>query len=465
MNKIIPIVIALVLNNISGIAQNSNTEPNINAIIDSMLYSKDNGFAGSKNIIGASVGVYWQGKTYYYSYGYANREKKIKVDSNTIFEIGSNTKVFTGLLFSEEISKKRMDGNDYIDKYVEVNDNIKNKVRLIDIANHMSGLPTFHDSESLAELINKDTSKDPLMMITDDYMLSVLKRVDSLHAYGKYNYSNFGFGLLGYILQKESGFTYDKLLRKDICLPLNLPHTFATSDTNNRNMANGYIIGERAPFINLCKAMQGAGAIKSNITDMMTFIKFQLNGNAQLNDALEISQRKYYNSENLKIAMGWHIGEIYNAEIYEMRGDTYGASSVMLFDKAHKFGFVLLLNSANSGVTQRSMSTFLAKVLDNTSDFQKRFNEPEIQISNEILNKYKGTYELEPGFDGEVTIDGGTLSLQLTGQPKGKFKSVENNWFTMEKYNCQLEFVLNDKGECNEMIIHQNGQDITCKRK
>jgi hypothetical protein len=124
-----------------------------------------------------------------------------------------------------------------------------------------------------------------------------------------------------------------------------------------------------------------------------------------------------------------------------------------------------LLNAASSGTTERAMNTILSKVLDNKSDFQKRFAKPEITISKDILNKYVGVYELEPGFDGTVTIDGSKLCLQLTGQPKGEFKSAEDNWFTMEKYNCQLEFVTNDKGLCNKMIIHQNGQDIECKRK
>jgi len=458
------IIIFLSCNAISFAQNNKTAQPDINAIVDSMMYGND-GFVSNKKIIGASIGVYYDGKTYNYSYGYADREKKIKVNNATQFEIGSNTKVFTGLMLSSEIAQGKMDSNDFIEKYVEVNPNIKHKVRLTDIANHISGLPTFHDSESLAELMAQDTTKDPLSLVTDAYMLSVLKKVDSLHNYGQYEYSNFAVGILGYILQKKEHTSYDKILQAIICKPLGLNNTTASLDTISTKVAKVYAHGERAPYIALCNTMLGAGAIKSDITDMMTFIKFQLHGNPLMNDALTISQKKYYNGEHLQIAMGWHIGDIYNSEIYTMRGDTYGASSLMMFDKAHKIGLVVLLNSANSGVVERCQNTFLAKVLNNTSDFQKRFQKPAIIINKTILEKYAGIYELQPGFDGTVTIEDGQLYLQLTGQPRGMFKSVEENWFTMEKYNCQLEFEKNDNGVCNTMVIHQNGQDISCKRK
>jgi len=147
----------------------------IDATVQKILYG-ENGFTKNKSIVGAAIGIYWQGQTHYYSYGLSDKEKNIKADSTTLFEIGSNTKVFTGLMLSAEIAKGKLDNTDYIDKYVPVNKKISNKVRLIDIANHKSGLPTFHDSISLAELSLKDTTKDPLMLVTDEYVLSVLNR-------------------------------------------------------------------------------------------------------------------------------------------------------------------------------------------------------------------------------------------------------------------------------------------------
>lgn len=438
--------------------------PDINKICDSLLNGQE-GYKTNKNIIGAAIGVYYEGKPYYYTYGYANKEKGQKVDKNTLFEIGSNTKVFTGLMLSSEIARGKMDSNDYIDKYVEVNSKLKHKVRLSDIANHISGLPTFHDSESLADLIAKDTSRDPLQLLTDDFSLKTLRTVDTLHNYGSYEYSNFGVGMLGYILQKQEGKTYDQLLQQMVCKPLGMENTIAKADSTGATVAQGYFRGEKAPFINLCSTMQGAGAIQSNIVDMLGFIRFQVEGKPGMNDARAISQRNYYQSKNLQIAMGWHVGEIFNTDIYEMRGDTYGASSLMFFDKEHNWGGVILLNSANSGVTQRTMMTLLSKVLDGQSEFQKRFAMPAINPGKDVLGKYAGVYELQPGYDGTVTIDGDTLCLQLPQQPKVPFKTVSPNWFVVEKLNCQLEFTVNEKGICEKMVLHQNGQDITCQRK
>ena len=440
------------------------SSPNITAILDSLINGHEIGLVNNKSVIGASIGVYWKGKIYYKNYGLANKEKKIAVTGNTQFEIGSNTKVFTGLMLSSEMADKRMSGDDFIDKYVSVNRNIQQKVRLTDIANHISGLPTFHDSASLAELILKDTSKDPLMLVTDDYMLSVLKKVDTLHDYGNYEYSNLGVGLLGYILQQKEHATYNQLLQHMICKPLGMINTTASADTSNSLLARGYYRKERAPFINLCTSMQGAGAIRSNITDMMAFIQFQLNGNPALQKALIISHTNYYNGKNLQIAMGWHVGKTYDATVYEMRGDTYGASSLVMFSKEKELGLVVLLNSANSGVTQNIANTIMSKLLD-TSGSQNKFAMPEIVVDKKNLDAYVGVYELQPGFDATVSLDNGKLALQLTGQPGLPFKAVAQNWFVMEKYNCQLEFSPIEQGVCKQFILYQNGEAIPCKRK
>lgn len=442
----------------------NNPDKNVPTILDSLLYGHENGFVTNKSIIGATIGVYWKGKTYYRSYGLADGERQVKADTNTMFEIGSNTKVFTGLMLSTEIAEDKMSGDEFIDKYVAVNKGIQNKVRLTDIANHISGLPRFHDSASLAELIAKDTTKDPLQLLTDEYTLSVLKRVDTLHNYGKYEYSNLGVGLLGYILQKKENASYEELLQRMICHPLHLKNTTALSDTNSEMLAKGYHKGARAPFINLCATMQGAGSIKSNVVDMMSFVKYHMNGGADAQQVLSIDHKKYYNGEDLQIAMGWHIGKKYGAEIYEMSGDTYGASSLMMFDKKDDLGVVILLNSANSGVVGRAKNAILAKLLD-TSNSQNRFALPEIAVDKKILETYVGTYALEHDLDATILAEDGKLAIQLTGQPKVVFKAVQNNWFVMEKYQCQLEFLKNDKGNCEEFNLYQNGHMVNCKRK
>lgn len=449
-----------------AIAQKSEAgrDNKVPAILDSLLYSQEYGFTSNKSVIGAAVGVYWKGKTYYRCYGMSDKERQIKTDTSTLFEIGSNTKVFTGLMLSAEIAAGKVSGSDFIDKYVAVNKGIQGKVRLTDIANHISGLPTFHDSASLAELIMKDTTKDPLMLLTDDYTLSLLKRVDTLHNYGSYEYSNLGVGLLGYILQQGDQTSYDRLLQLLICGPLQLRNTTAAFDTSSERLARGYFRGERAPFINLCSTMQGAGAIKSCITDMLRFVQCQLKGNAVLQKALLISHKKYYNGENMQIAMGWHVGKMYDAEIYEMRGDTYGASSLMMFDEKDDLAIVILLNSANSGVVGRAKNTILEKLLD-ASGSLNRYSLPEIVVDKNILERYVGKYNLQADVDATVSIENGKLAVQLTGQPAIVFKAVEDNWFVMEKYGCQLEFVRDAKGSCEEFNLYQNGYKVSCKRK
>lgn len=148
--------------------QSTSKDQRIMSIVDSTLYGR-RGFKHNKDIIGASIGIYWKGKTYLFNYGLADRERNIPVTDETLFEIGSNTKVFTGLLLARELASNTVNEQTLIDTFIPVNASIHNRIRLIDLADYTSGLPTFHDSASLAELEQID-SNYTLDLITEDYL-------------------------------------------------------------------------------------------------------------------------------------------------------------------------------------------------------------------------------------------------------------------------------------------------------
>ncbi len=84
------------------------TEKDIKNIVDTIFYGYENGYINNKSVAGAAIGISWKGKTYCYSYGLADRERNIRVTNSTSFEIGSNTKVFTGLMLASPITSADM---------------------------------------------------------------------------------------------------------------------------------------------------------------------------------------------------------------------------------------------------------------------------------------------------------------------------------------------------------------------
>lgn len=450
------------------ISDDSTNAKIVNATVDSLLYGR-RGFDKHTDVSGASIGVFYKGKDYFFSYGYADKEIKTLVDTATIYEIGSNTKVFTALLLANEISKETIRIDDHVDKYFETNPAIQNKIRVIDLATFTSGLPTLHDSESLAPLEQID-SLYPLDVVDSSYIVGLLSKTTHLTDYGKYAYSNASFGLLGYLLGKVNNTTYEHLLTNELLRPLQLNHTTCLLDTNNIHMSKGYADGERAPY-GVFTGLMAAGSLKSTVTDMMRFLKYEKGVGSPLRNAIEISQRIYTTNDDpelntpVDIAMGWHVTKIDHDVIYVMRGDTYGYSSIMFFDKNRELGGIVLLNSANSDIASSSLVRILSPIIESSADYKQRFEQPEKNLSDKVLQSYTGSYTLMPGVLIDVTTQKGSMYVQITGQPKGKVIAVSDNLFVSKANKAEFEFVKDNEGNVTKLVLYQRGQTISAMKK
>lgn len=436
----------------------------VTSIVDSVFYGS-RGFKNNKDIVGASVGIYWKGKIYTFNYGLADREQHIPVSNETLFEIGSNTKVFTGLLLADEIVNGKVTGQTFIDSFVPVNKHIRNRIRLIDLADYTSGLPSLHDSASLAEL-EKTDSVHPLDLVTDEYLLKTVASTEDLPGYGHYEYNNFSFGLLGYILCRMNSMPYDALVRNRIFMPLAMRHSYAGKDSTNMPLARGYKDGAREPFLGI-SGLAGAGIIKSDINDMMQFIKYQVDGGSSIDNVLSVAAKPYHNEPDMemKTALGWHIGRKYGGDYYMMRGDTYGASSAMAFSRDKKFGLVILLNCASSSLTQSLASRLQVRIVEGDPEFVQAYRSMrEVKVDRKILESYEGNYSLAD-MKMHVTVSGDQLYIQLAGQEKEQVKAVSDRMFNSREVIASFEFKVNKNGKTEKLVLHQNGQELPFVRE
>ncbi len=94
--------------------------------------------------------------------------------------------------------------------------------------------------------------------------------------------------------------------------------------------------------------------------------------------------------------------------------------------------------------------------------YDKPFKIPEskaeIKVSTEILNKYIGTYEVVPEFKIEVNVENGQLVAQATGQPKFELFAQKENYFFLKAVEAEVEFVSNDKGVVEKLVLYQGGR-------
>ncbi|MEO8384376.1 MAG: serine hydrolase domain-containing protein, partial [Betaproteobacteria bacterium] len=199
--------------------------------------------------------------------GMARPGEAVKPDD--LFEIGSVTKTFTGLLLAIADEKGEVRLDDPVEKFlpdgIKLRDSADAPIRLADLATQRSGLPR------LASNMQPKDPKDPYADYTERDLLDFVKTFTPTRARNaEYEYSNIGFGLLGYVLTRAAKVTsYEELLTTRILQPLNMTSTTSDPKKFTARLAQPHDAkGQPTPAWDLPLAHAGAGAIRSTAGDM-----------------------------------------------------------------------------------------------------------------------------------------------------------------------------------------------------
>lgn len=386
------------------------------------------------------------------------------VGGDTIFEIGSATKVFTSLLLADAVARGEVKLDDPVAKYlpstVKVPEHGGKKITLIDLATHTSGLP---------RLPSNLKPKDPTNPYAD---YTVAQLYDFLSSYelprdpgSKYEYSNLGAGLLGHVLALRAGTDYATLLRTRITAPLSMKNTvIALTDAQKAKLTPGHNAQlQRVPNWDLT-TLAGAGAIRSTADDLLTFISANLGiTKSPLSAAMAsmLNTRRPTGSTGLEIALGWHIRTKGDSQIVWHNGGTGGYRSFIGFDPKRGAGVVVLSNtSTEAGVDDIGMH-----ILDPSSPLKAAPKvRKEIAVDPKVLDGLTGRYELAPGFILNVTREGTHLMTQATGQGKVEVFPESPKEFFLKVTDAQLSFQTDESGHATGLVLHQGGRDVPAKR-
>jgi CubicO group peptidase (beta-lactamase class C family) len=297
--------------------------------------------------VGIVVGAITPCGTEYYSYGHLTASGDRPVDEDTVFEIGSVTKVFTTILLADMVERGEVSLDDPIEQYLP--DNVKistpndRPIALAHLATHTSGLGTMPDSFTPADENNPWAD------------FSVEKLYDTLANYPirrnsgtRYEYSNLGMGLLGHILELQSEMTYEELVVERVANELGMPDTrISLPYKMRRRLATGH--DESGPVANWdIRAVEGAGALRSTARDMLTFLAANVGlKESRLLPAMQTTHEPQHRagSPNMHIGLGWHIRTNGDTEIVEHHGATGGYWSFVGFIEDEQTGVVVLTNS------------------------------------------------------------------------------------------------------------------------
>jgi CubicO group peptidase (beta-lactamase class C family) len=229
-----------------------------------------------RHATGMVVGIVGPSGRRVIAYGTMAKDDKRPMNGDTLFEIGSLTKVFTSLVLADMVQHGEVSLDDPVAKYlpagVKVPERGGRSITLVDLATHTSGLPRIPNNMRPKDFANPyaDYSAERLYQFLGAYSLP--RDIGS-----QYEYSNLGAGLLGLALARRAGTSYEALIRSRICDPLGMSGTrVSLSPELKARLATGHD-ATLAPRPNWdFDALAGAGALKSSANDLLNLLSMHL---------------------------------------------------------------------------------------------------------------------------------------------------------------------------------------------
>jgi len=415
--------------------------------------------------VGIVVGVIEPPGRRIVAYGSLNQGYPRPLNGDTIFEIGSVTKVFTSLVLSDMVQRGEVALSDPVAKYLPAGVKVPERggrvITLVDLSTHTSGLPRLPSNLQPKDPANPyaDYSVEQLYQFLSSYQLT--RDIGS-----QFEYSNLGGGLLGHALARRAGMDYEALVRSRITVPLGMNSTgIALTPEMKARLATGHNDKLAAvPNWDL-PTLAGAGALRSSANDMLTFLAANLgyvkSPLAPAMAAMLSVRRSTGGPKGGEIGLGWLITKPADDEIVWHNGGTGGYRSFVGYNPKTRVGIVVLSNTF-TGAGVDDIGTHL---LDSHAPLLPAPKEhKEFSVDPKIFDGYMGRYQLAPDFILTVTREGDQLFAQATGQPKFPIFPESQRDFFLKVVDAQITFETDANGRATSLALHQNGANMPAKR-
>ena len=383
------------------------------------------------------------------------------LDGNSVFEIGSISKVFTATALAELVQQGKVKLTDPVQQYLPASVHVPTRngkqITLGSLAEQNSGLPrlpsNFHPADPADPYV--DYGVPQLYEFLSGYQLT-------RDPGAEFEYSNLGVGLLGHALSLATGKSYEELERTLVWAPLGMDHTaIMLTPWMKSHLAVGHDEkGNVVPNWDL-NVLVGAGGIRSTTNDMLKFAAANVHperGALQRAMAFAQQERAPAGSPQMRIGLNWmnlHVGA---DTIVWHNGGTGGYRSFIGLLPSRNMAVVILTNSTGEGADDIGMH-LLDPALPLVPKPAPAKQRTAITLPAATLERYVGTYQLAPNFVIEVTADGDALYGQPTGQQKFRLWPESELDFFLKEVDAQVTFTRDAQGKITGLVLHQGGHD------
>jgi len=386
-------------------------------------------------------------------YGLANAEHEIPNTPETKFRLGSITKQFTAtaILILQDQGKLKVE--DLIGKYLSDAPKAWEKVTIHHLLTHTSGIPSYTDDLLYGLSMTKPETVNSMIARFKDKPLS-------FEPGSKFHYDNSGYFLLGAIIEKVSGTSYEAFLKAAIFEPLGMKDTgYDRHATVLPKRASGYDRrGDRlvnAPYLDMNQPY-AAGSLYSTVGDLLKWDRALKAGKPVSKAAMAAMFKPFKDN----YAYGWLIGERKGHKQIGHGGGINGFATDFERYPEDDVCVAVLCNvlPSNPGKVTRDLAGI---VFGETVALPRA--RVVAKVDPKIYDAYVGKYQLAPTFALTVTREGDRLMTQATGQGENEIFPESDTEFFLKVVDAQLTFV-KEGGKVTHLILHQNGRDMKAKR-
>ncbi|MCE2011715.1 MULTISPECIES: ACT family cephalosporin-hydrolyzing class C beta-lactamase [Enterobacter] len=252
----------------------------------------------AQSIPGMAVAVIYQGQPHYFTFGKADVAANTPVTAQTLFELGSISKTFTGVLGGDAIARGEISLGDPVTKYwPELTGKQWQGVRMLDLATYTAGgLPL--------QVPDEVTDNASLLRFYQSWQPQWAPGTTRL-------YANASIGLFGALAVKPSGMRFEQAMTERVLKPLNLNHTWINvPKAEEQHYAWGYRDGKA---VHVSPGMLDAEAygVKTNVKDMASWVVANMAPDgiqdASLKQGMVLAQSRYWRTGSMYQGLGWEM--------------------------------------------------------------------------------------------------------------------------------------------------------------
>lgn len=399
------------------------------------------------------------------SYGMANVELDVPNTPKTVFRLASLTKQFTATAIMMLQERGKLNINEPFCKYLIDCPEIWQPITIRQLLTMTSGIPGVTASE-LGALRG-------LPVPWDQWLEATRKKPLEFAPGEKFKYANSGYTLLGFIIERVSGKSYEEFLQENIFTPLEMKQTGYENPLRIiKNRATGYRQLPGGPITNVPYAemvgLYAAGGIYSTTEDLLLWDKALYT--EKLLSAKSINEMYTPFKEMLpgkSYAYGWWTSQKFGRTEIAHGGNLAGFITYISRFPSDRVTVIVLSNNGR-GSSGKISNVLSAIVFGAPYEIPKE--RKAVALESSILNKYVGEYQFQyPTTTIIITKENGKLTAKRNTEPKAEMFAESENKFFLKTEDIQFTFVKDANGKVTGLTVHQgdgtlyeimNGQKI-----